>query len=173
MRSLHLARRKTVRAIGRLALEGLQVDVTALRVFDETVLHPILGVAGVQNDAMNHGVLCGRNVCGWVFESLRRKPECPGIAANVGWIAGHNAVELVGISISLKEPFTSAAGAAVPVGVAWIAAIEGFDEGLGFNGHFMFGAIGEVNELLRVPQDKAGAAAGVTIVCGTRGISTA
>ena len=55
----------------------------------------------------------------------------------------------------------------------WIAAIEGFDEGLGFDGHFMFGTIGEVNELLRVPHDKAGAAAGVTIVCGTGGIATA
>src|SRR6202034_3438841 len=107
-----------------------------------------------------------------VLESLIREPERPGVAAHVGRIAGDDAVEFVGITVGLKQSFAASAGAAVPVGIAGIAPVEGPEENFGFDGCFVLGAVGVVDEFFGMAHDEfAAAARGVAVVGGAGGVS--
>lgn len=122
---------------------------------------------------MNHRVLFGWDVGRGVFEGLNRQPERQCVTANVGWVAGDDAVEFVWVAVSLQEAFTSATGAAVPIKITRLAIIERFDESLGLDGHLVFGAVGEVNELFRMTHDEAGAGTCMAIIGRAGSVATA
>src|SRR5271156_4300050 len=120
---------------------------------------------------MDHGVLAGRDIGGWGFEGLVCQPQRPGIAADIGRIAGDDAVKLIGVAGRLQQALTPTSRTAVPVGVAGITTVEGFDEELRFGGHLVFGPISEVDELLGMPHEEAGATAGVAVVSSAGGVT--
>src|SRR6267154_2778377 len=114
---------------------------------------------------MNHWVLLRRDICVGVFEGLNGEPERPSVAPDVRRVAGNDAIELVGVAVGLQQACASAAGATRPIGIARLTTVEGFDECLSFDGHLMFGAVGEVDEFLRVTNDKTSAGISMAIIC--------
>lgn len=119
---------------------------------------------------MNHWVFFRRDISVGVFEGLNGEPERPSVAPDVRRVAGNDAVELVGVAVGLQQAFASAAGATVPVRIACLTTVEGFDECLSLDGHLVLGAVGEVDEFLRVTNDETSASTDMAIISSPSGV---
>ncbi len=147
--------------------------MAAGRIIDQPVFQSIDRVAGIKHRLVDHGVLGRWNISGGILKAYVRQPQRPRVPPEGCRIAGDDAVELVRIAIGLQKPFSAAARASIPVGVSRVATIKGAENRLCLDGHFMFRAVGEIDELFRMPQHKGAARALVTIVGCAGGVAPA
>src|SRR5205814_1059682 len=125
-----------------------------------------------------HGVVKGRvflggNVAGGVTIGDLRHPHLCALQAGgvVGRGAGDDAVVVVGEALGFGEGLTAAGGASVPEGQLGSGAVVAGGDGFGGDGHFVDGAVGEVEELIGVADDESRLVAGVAGVGAGGGVS--
>ena len=146
--------------------------MAARRVFDDAILHAIERVAGGQRGGLNGRQFLRRNVAVLIAEQRQIVPSGVGqqVGPIVGGRAGDDAVVILGVALGFHERLAAAVGAGAEVGALRALAVEGVQDGLGFHGRFVDGAIAEVGDLLGVIERPGGiGAAGMVAGIGGGG----
>ena len=141
-----------------LAEEHARIEVAARGIFDDAVLHAIERIASGQGGGLNGGQLLRRNEAVLIAEQREIIPSGVGqqVRPIVGGRAGDDAVVILGIALGFHQRLAAAVGARAEVGTLGSLAVEGVQDGLGFHGRFVNGAIAEVGDLLGVVERPGG-----------------
>src|ERR1039458_747949 len=120
--------------------------------------------AGTGTDARTLPLLStSANVVGGVGQQVR---------PIVGGRARDDAIVILGVALGFHQRLAAAVGAGAEVRALGVLAVEGVQDGLGFHGRFVNGAMAEVGNLLGVIERPSGIrpACMVTGVCGGGGV---
>src|SRR4051794_37871427 len=74
----------------------------------------------------------------------------------IGGGSGDDAVEVIGVKVCFPEALLASGGAAIPIGALLRLAVVGGDDGFGFYGRLMLGAVAEVDDLFGMAESEAG-----------------
>ena len=171
----YLRRRQATVRLGALAKKHAGIEVAARRVFDHAILHAIERVASSQRGGLNGGQLLRRNVAVLVAQQRQLVPGRvrQQVRPIVGGRAGDDAVVIVGVALRFHQGLAAAVGAGAEIGPFGIVAVEGVQDGLGFHGGLVNGAIAEVGDLFGMVErpGRVGAAGVVAGVGGGGGVA--
>src|SRR6202035_3676198 len=120
--------------------------MAACRILDEAVLQSIHRIASLQRCFVNSRIFLGRDVASWLFVDRLSYGDRPDMQMRlvIGGSAGDDAVEIGWKTLRFFQALAAAGGAAIPVGVARIVAIEACDYRFTGDRGFMHGAVCEI-----------------------------
>ena len=130
-----------------------------LRILDQAVDDPVECDAGSQYGLVDQRVLLGRYVAVFALVNRLCEPDPAGMEMDhpVGRSAGDDPVIIGWKALRFLQCLLASAGASVPIRVFRRFSIECLDDRFGFDGHFVFRAVGVIDQFFEVSQGETGA----------------
>ena len=156
LRRCDLLRSQAVRGIAGLALQDGGIELARHRVRNKVVLHAVERIAGVHDRLGEHVLLRLGNESFRILEDIDHARHVAGVEVEmiVRGRAGDDGVEVFGIALRGHQSLTASCRATVVVGKTRALIVERFDESLRLHGHFVHGAIGEVDHLFGMTESE-------------------
>ena len=167
---------QTVGRVRTLAEKHGRIERAGSRILDQAVSHAVETIARGHDGALDDRELGGRDRAVWRGQERAFVPHERGeqVRPVVRRGAGEDAAEVFRKALRLHQRFAAAVGAPVKVASLRVAAVKRMDDRFGLHRGFMYGAIAEVDQFLRMPDGPVRATATfVAIVGSSYGVTAA